>query len=222
MATTKSRPATLPRPLPLIGHALQIRRAPLEFVESLRPCGDVVTIRLGPKPVYVVNSPDLIRRVLVTEARSFGAVGLILEKVRPFIGDGLITLRGADHRRHRRMLQPAFHRDSIARYVAVMYQLAAQRADSWQDGQQVMADVEMMELATGVVGKTLFSLDLEQGLVDEVVACMPVVLEGVRKRLLAPIGLIERLPTAGNRRFEAAIQRVLTIASSGADRLDRI
>jgi cytochrome P450 len=194
--------------LPLIGHALRFRRAPLEFIESLRPFGDVVMIRLGPRPVYIVNSPDLIRRVLVTEAQSFGAVGLILDKVRPFIGDGLITLRGADHRRHRRMLQPAFHRSSIARYVDVMHQLAAERAGSWRDGQRIVADVEMMELATAVVGKTLFSLDLDRGLVDEVVESMPVLLEGIRKRLLAPTELLERLPTAGNRRFNAAIQRV--------------
>jgi cytochrome P450 len=194
--------------LPLIGHALRFRRAPLEFIESLRPFGDVVMIRLGPRPVYIVNSPDLIRRVLVTEAQSFGAVGLILDKVRPFIGDGLITLRGADHRRHRRMLQPAFHRSSIARYVDVMHQLAAERAGSWRDGQRIVADVEMMVLATAVVGKTLFSLDLDRGLVDEVVESMPVLLEGIRKRLLAPTELLERLPTAGNRRFNAAIQRV--------------
>lgn len=207
MAMTKTRPI-LPRPLPLFGHALRFRRAPLEFIESLRPLGDVVVIRLGPNPVYIVNNPDLIRRVLVTEAQSFGAVGLLLEKVRPFIGDGLITLRGADHGRHRRMLQPAFHRSSIARYVDVMHRLAAERAGSWRDRQQIVADVEMMELATAVVGKTLFSLDLDQGLVDEVVASMPVLLDGIRKRLLAPTDLLEKLPTADNRRFKAAIQRV--------------
>jgi cytochrome P450 len=208
MVTSTNGPATLPRPLPLVGHALRFRRAPLDFIESLRPFGDVVMIRLGPKPAYIVNSPDLIRRILVTEAPSFGAVGLLLEKVRPFIGDGLITLRGADHRRHRRMLQPAFHRSSIARYVDVMHRLAAERAGAWRDGQQIVADVEMMELATAVVGKTLFSLDLDEGLVDEVVDSMPVLLEGIRKRLMAPVELLEKLPTAGNRRFNAAIQRV--------------
>src|SRR6185436_20008824 len=186
---------TPPKPLPLVGHAIHFIRSPLEFIESLRPCGDVVRIRLGTRPVYIVNSPDLIRRILVTEAQSFGAVGLLLEKVRPIIGDGLITLRGADHRRHRRMLQPAFHHESIGRYVDVMYHLAAERADSWHDGQQMVADVEMMELATGIVGKTLFSLDLDHRLVDEVVDCMPVLLEGIRRRLLAPVGLLEKLPT---------------------------
>ncbi len=45
MATTTIRPATLPRPLPLLGHALRFRRQPLEFIESLRPLGDIVERR---------------------------------------------------------------------------------------------------------------------------------------------------------------------------------
>jgi cytochrome P450 len=89
-----------------------------------------------------------------------------------------------------------------------MHRLAAERAASWRDGQQIVADVEMMELATAVVGKTLFSLDLDQGLVDEVVASMPILLDGIRKRVLAPTDLLEKLPTADNRRFNAAISRV--------------
>jgi len=75
--------------------------------------------------------------------------------------------------------------------VDVMHHLAAERAGSWRDGQQIVADVEMMELATAVVGKTLFSLDLEQSSVDEVADSMPVLLDGIRKRLLAPTELLE-------------------------------
>jgi cytochrome P450 len=213
MVTAQTPPATrprprLPRPLPLLGHALAFRRRPLEFLESLRPLGDVVAIRLGPKPVYVVNSPDLIRRVFVTDADAFEGGGALLEKVRPLIGDGLITLRGAAHQRHRRLLQPAFHRRRIASYVDVMRRLATAMTDSWQDGQQITADVEMMELAMAVVGKTLFSMEFESSAVDEVVRSMPIVLDGVRKRLLAPTGLLEKLPTAENRRFNAAVRRI--------------
>lgn len=199
--------ATLPRALPLLGHALRFKRQPLEFLESLRPLGEVVAIRLGPKPAYVVNSPDLVRRILVAEAQAFEA-GLLLDKVKPFIGNGLITLRGTDHTRHRRLLQPAFHHNSIARYVEVMRQLATKTVGSWREGQQIVADVEMMELATAVVGKTLFSMDLGRDVVDEVVRLMPMLLEGVRKRLMAPTELLEKLPTVGNRRFNAAIRRI--------------
>lgn len=207
MVTTKVRPPTLPRPLPFLGHALRFRRQPLDFIESVRPLGDVVTIRLGLKPVHIVNDPDLIRRVLVVDAQMF-ELGVLLDKVQPFIGRGLITLRGAMHRQHRRLLQPAFHHSRIARYAEVMRQLAIARSDSWLEGQQVAVDVEMMELAMAVVGKTLFSTDLNQEAVDEVVRSMPILLDGIRKRVMAPTDLLERLPTADNRRFNAAIGRI--------------
>jgi cytochrome P450 len=203
MATT----ATMPRPLPVLGHALRFRRRPLEFLESLRPMGDVVAIRLGPRTAYVVNSPDLVRRVLVADAARFEA-GLLLEKVKPFIGNGLITLRGATHTRHRRLLQPAFHSRRIARYADVMQGLAAARVEAWRTDAPVKADVEMMELAMAVVGRTLFSTDLDQGIVDEVLRSLPILLDGVRKRMLAPTDLLERLPTRDNRRFNAAIRRL--------------
>jgi pentalenene oxygenase len=207
LTTPRTAPAALPRALPLLGHALRFKREPLEFLESLRALGDIVTIQLGTKPAYVINNPDLVRRMLVAQASAFEA-GLLLDKVKPFIGNGLITLRGSDHTRHRRLLQPAFHHSSIARYVEMMRQLAAERAGSWRAGQQIVADVEMMDLATAVVGKTLFSMDLGRSVIDEVVGLMPVLLEGIRKRLTAPTELLEKLPTAGNRRFNAAIQRI--------------
>ncbi|HZN18496.1 MAG TPA: cytochrome P450 [Micromonosporaceae bacterium] len=204
---TEVRTPSPPRPLPLLGHALHLRRQPLEFLESLRPLGEVVTIRLGPKLVYVVNSPDLVRRVLVGEAHKFDP-GVQLEKVRPFLGNGLITSRGATHRRQRRLLQPAFHQRRIAHYAETMQRLATARADSWEEGRRITADVEMMELAMAVVGRTLFSTDLDQDAVNEVISAMPVVLDGVTRRVLAPTGLLERLPTPENRRFNRAIRRI--------------
>jgi cytochrome P450 len=154
-----------------------------------------------------VNSPELIRRALVVEAQKF-EIGVLLDKVKPAIGNGLITLRGAAHRRHRRLLQPAFHHSRIALYADVMRRLAAARADAWEEGQPVAADVEMMELAMAIVGKTLFSMDLGQDAVDEVVSSMPILLDGITKRMLAPTELLEKLPTADNRRFNAAVRRI--------------
>src|SRR5262245_37264784 len=64
MRSTPLPPARLPRGLPLLGHALQLLRNPWTFLATARPLGDVVEIRIGPRPAYLVNNPDLIRRVL--------------------------------------------------------------------------------------------------------------------------------------------------------------
>ena len=75
-----------------------------------------------------------------------------------------------------------------------MRRLATARADSWLEDRPIAADVEAMELAMAVVGRTLFSMDFDQDEVDEVVGAFPILLDGIRKRLLAPTDLLERCP----------------------------
>ncbi len=65
---------TLPHAAPILGHALQFKREPLEFLRSVRPYGDVVVIKLGAKPAYVVNHHDLIRRILVHDVSKFARI----------------------------------------------------------------------------------------------------------------------------------------------------
>ena len=72
MRSTSPEPTRLPRALPLLGHALHLLRDPLSFLTTAWPLGDVVKIRIGPQPAYLVNNPDLIRRILVKEAKKYG------------------------------------------------------------------------------------------------------------------------------------------------------
>jgi pentalenene oxygenase len=53
MSLARTTPAGLPRPLPLVGHALQLLRRPWEFLAAARPLGDIVEIRIGPAPAYL-------------------------------------------------------------------------------------------------------------------------------------------------------------------------
>src|SRR4029078_3464542 len=95
-------------------------RDPLGFFTNLaRTYGDVVHVRLGAEHAYLLNNPRYIRDVLVTHQQSFHK-GRALERARRMLGDGLLTSEGATHLRHRRLLQPAFHREAIASYASVM------------------------------------------------------------------------------------------------------
>src|SRR5690349_20109303 len=109
-ATTTAR---LPRALPLLGHALHLLRNPWDFLAAARPLGDVVPIRIGLGTAYIVNNPDLIRQVLVADARKYGK-GVQFDKLRPVLGNGLVTAAGEEHLKHRRLVQPAFHHSRIA------------------------------------------------------------------------------------------------------------
>nr|WP_042185737.1 cytochrome P450 [Kibdelosporangium sp. MJ126-NF4]CEL16852.1 cytochrome P450 [Kibdelosporangium sp. MJ126-NF4]CTQ91920.1 cytochrome P450 [Kibdelosporangium sp. MJ126-NF4] len=192
--------------VPVLGHALAIARDPMGFIQRLRACGDVVAFYLGPVRVYQINSPELIRRVLVTDAHRFGR-GRIFAKARQLLGDGLATSDEPVHMRQRRIMQPAFHRDRIAEYVDIMRSETDHFAESWRDGQVVMLDRQIAGLTLAVTARTLFRADMGTAAVAEIGRSLAPVLNGVTRRAMVP-SAYERIPTPGNRRFAAALRRL--------------
>jgi cytochrome P450 len=108
MSTVLQTVPTAPGRLPVLGHAVPMRVRPLVFLQSLRTHGEVVKIYVGPVPVYVLTSPEVVRRVLVEETHKVDQ-GRVFDKIRPVLGNGVATSEGAFHHRQRRLMQPAFH-----------------------------------------------------------------------------------------------------------------
>ncbi|TWV38564.1 cytochrome P450 [Streptomyces misionensis] len=208
--TAAARPTSPPVArgrLPLIGHGLHMWRRPLEFLDTLTAYDPVVAIHLGPKPTYVLTSPDLVHRVMVSEAADY-AKGRSFEKLRDYLGNGLATSEGSFHLRQRRLMQPAFHHAHIAHYARTMADLATARATSWRPGQDIDVTQEMHDLSLAVLTSTLFSTALDEGLAAEIRDTVPVVLRGMYIRVLDPTNLWQRLPTPGNRRLADAHRRL--------------
>ena len=206
----------MPGGYPFLGHALQLRSHPLEFVRSLRAEGDVVTFRLGPQKAYAVNHPELIRQMLVADAKKFEK-GKMFEKGRLVSRSGLFTSEGDFHLRQRRIIQPLFHHSNIARYTATMWEVAQSRVDSWRDGQEVLMNQELFSLALATVTKVLFSTELSDQRSAEFQQSVPVLLEGLARRALAPIDLLDKLPTPMNRRFDQALRAMENVVNSIID-----
>ena len=206
----------MPGGYPFLGHALQIRFHPLEFVQSLRTEGDVVAFRLGPQQAYAVNHPDLIRQMLVADAKKFEK-GKMFEKGRLVARNGLFTSEGDFHLRQRRIIQPLFQHSHIARYTAAMWAVTQSRVDSWRDGQEVRVDQEFFSLALAVATKVLFSTEISDQWSLEVQQSLPVLLEGLARRALTPIDLLDKLPTPMNRRFGKALRAMENVVNSIID-----
>ncbi|WP_316525526.1 cytochrome P450 [Kitasatospora brasiliensis] len=203
--TTRFTAATAPGALPLLGHAAALLRRPHAFVAGLPAHGDLVRLRLGPLRAYVVCHPELVRRML-TEDRVFDKGGPLVDKAREVFGNGLATCPAAAHRRRRRMLQPAFHRDRLPGYAALMTEEIAAATASWRDGDVIDVPAAMYRLTTAVTARCLFAAHERAGSLP-VHESMDVVTRGVARRVLLPPGA-DRLPTPGNRRFRRA-QRCL-------------
>ena len=176
---------------------------PLAFFTNLaRTYGDVAYLRMGGEHLFLLSDPRHIRDVLVTHQRSF-IKGRGLERAKRLLGNGLLTSEGAAHLRQRRLIQPAFHRDRIASYAAVMTGYADHVCTRWADGSDVDVAQEMMRLTLAIVGKTLFDTDVEARARD-VGAAMTAVMESFWTFMLPFARIIERLPVPGLRRSRAA------------------
>ncbi|MEV1023679.1 cytochrome P450 [Streptomyces sp. NPDC050264] len=208
-ATTAPAPTTARAPgrVPLLGHVLQLLIRPREFFNGLRGSGDVVTIGLGPARAYVVNDPALVHQILTRDVRKLDK-GVAYEKSAPFLGDGLLNSSEPTHMAHRRLLQPAFHHHRIADYSRHMREAIAERTARWSDGQTLPLDQEIHGYAVTVVCRALFSSGLGDTVADEVETSLPVLLEGVKRRIAFPVRWVEKLPTPANRRFERARERL--------------
>lgn len=140
---------------------MRFRRSPLEYIAGTgRRSVDIKKISFGKFQLFHVNHPELVRDVLVTHDWNFvKARGLRSSK--PILGNGLLTSEGELHRRQRRLAQPAFHSARLSSYASVMVECAVRAADTWVCGQIYAVDQEMMRLTLQIVGRTLFSADVE-------------------------------------------------------------
>lgn len=183
------------------------RARPIEFLtEIAAKYGDIPYFRLGPYHAYLINHPDYVRDVLVTNQANF-TKSRALQRARVLLGQGLLTSEGKSHLRQRRLVQPAFHRERLAGYAAVMSDYAVRVRDRWQPDTTLDIANEMMRLTLGVVGKTLFSADVESE-APEIGQALTTVLKMFRMLMMPFSEYLEKLPLPSIRRFEKARDRL--------------
>jgi cytochrome P450 len=197
-----------PKGLPLLGQFLDFRRDPVSFL--LRTArgypGEVVRFRQGPRGVYVVKHPDLVKEVLVTRQHEFSK-SRALQWAKLFLGDGLLTSEGEFHTRQRRLAQPAFHRQRIGGYAADMVERAVEARERWTAGQVLDLDGEMMRLTLAVVSRSLFGTDVA-GAASEIREDLATIVSLFPRFALPLFGLIQKLPLPSNVRFDRAVARL--------------
>lgn len=195
-----------PGRLPLAGHALSVLRRPMEFIKEQRSHGDLVQLWLGPQSFYIVNTPELLRELLAVRHGDF-VKGKTFDMARPVLGDGLLSSDGEFHRRQRQLIQPAFHHDRVAHYAIVMRDVAELHSERWNSGQTIEFNETMMEIALTVVMKSLFSEGLDNAVLSEFMSLQPTLLRGFVRRAFLPVGVLHKIPTPENRRYDRAGKR---------------
>jgi cytochrome P450 len=189
-----------PRPVPLVGDLLAFRADRLAFLTRLaEDRGDVAGFRIGPYRVWLLSHPDLVQDALVAHPERFRK-GPVLQRARLVLGDGLLTAEGDHHRRHRRLLQPAFHPRRIAGYAEVMVDRAAATTGRWTEGEPLDLHAETVRMTLATAGVTLLGSDVE-GDIDLVERAIDDLLSAYRLAFV-PFGWrLQHLPVGPPRRL---------------------
>jgi cytochrome P450 len=142
-----------------------------ESLERLRDYfarfGDVYRIFAPARGVYnyVINHPDDIKRVLLTNHRNY-TKGEGIDRVKILLGNGIMTSEGEFWRRQRRMMQPSFHRRVIDRFSTLLSEVNEKYAQRWAEmsarGEPVNVSNDTSELTLEIVLKSIFGSDLER------------------------------------------------------------
>ncbi len=178
-------------------------RDPFRFLtRAVRKYGDIAHLQAGQRHDYLINHPDYIKAVL-----SAGEDVMLRSFPRPLkrlLGNGLLTIQGDAHRCERRLLQPMFHQNQIARYARLITEQSTSFSARWRDGQSLDISAEMLHLTMLIIMHTLVSLDIEDQ-AEKIGQLLSAVLEMTyRYRVPYLDKLFSRLPMPGVRRYHRA------------------
>lgn len=183
-----------------LGALRAFRRDPLGLLERLAAEGDVVRLRVPGADAYLLNHPDLVHDVLVTDHRAFRK-GPTIQAARLLLGESLLTSEGDSHLRQRRLIQPMFHHDRIAGYASAMARHGERVAGRWRHGVEIDAHAEMASLTLAVVAETLFGADVDDAKSALVTRALTQTL-AMFDRVYSPLfRVLVRLPTPTMRRY---------------------
>ena len=205
---------------------LEAFRNPSAFLLKLSSKGqDIGEFKAGPVHIVCVNRPEWVHTILVERAGAFRKMPAV-KTLQVFTGDGLLVNDGATWVKHRRLAAPAFHHKRILAYQAIAAQAAREAIAGWRDGQIIDLEQEMKRLTLTVVGRALFTRDVNEvadGLSHDIDTALNYV-NNLSGRVTLPVvrslARHDRQALAAIARVDAAVRNLIRARRSSAPRAE--
>ncbi|WP_276299107.1 cytochrome P450 [Halorussus lipolyticus] len=189
-----------PSGLPFLGNTHQLAGGLLDSLEewSDQYDEDVIQFSFLGDEMYLLTHPDHIQRVLVDGRDDFGRTKFGQEIFGEIEEDSLSVSEGAEWKRQRQIMQPAFYRNRLLPFADDISEYADERISKWDEPFDMQE--EMKTLAMDVLTKALFDMDTRgrESVAEETASAM------VEKSDFTSINayLPEWVPTHANRKFK--------------------
>ncbi len=233
-APIPSAAAPGPRGAPFAGVARELIAGAPRYINQLADTyGPFVRFDVFFNRFYLVSDPEMIREVLVTQVANFPKDQRDVAILDRAVGHGLVSANGEEHRRQRRLTQPAFHTSRIDAYAGTMVEYTEAMLDEWDAGWPAgeARDVAgaMRELTMLIVARTLFGADrvAMRATAERIGAAIHTLQASADREFQAAFLPPDWLPTAHNRQRRAAravldqtIDRLIAERRAAAGRAD--
>lgn len=197
----------IPQRLRASGNLFRFFFRPEQFIARATARGPICQVDLSFSAPYVISDPDLIDDVLVRRSKLF-IKDRLTRDLALVIGNGLLVSDGDFWRRQRRLAQPAFHRERIAAYAAMMVDHAERLSASWREGQEIDIHAAMMRVTLDIVAATLFSSGVDRAVADTIGEALDEIMGRFSNPAYGLFPWLAGLPLATNRRYDRARERL--------------
>ncbi|UHA60560.1 cytochrome P450 [Metabacillus litoralis] len=188
---------------PRLQNFIEFQKDPLFSFLNMLDKGDIVSLRTGFKPSFIVNSPEFVKEILVTKD-SFFRKGRTTKVLRRTIGDGLLTTEKEEHRRQKNYYQPIFYKERLNHYAMTMVEETKKLVETLHHRKNCNLSDEMMQLTLVIISKVMFATDLEKN--KELLAkAVSETIEQTAHTLLSPVILPLNVPTKRHKIHKKAI-----------------
>lgn len=198
-----------PAGTPILGNIPdQVRQGMLNFyVNVWETYGDVARMQTGPVVMHQIIHPDHVHYVLVQNRDNY-TKGLSHEKMRLFLGNGLLTSNGTFWKRQRRLMQPKYTPRGIAQFADIMVSATQQLVAEWTTfpaGHTFDMNEEMLRLTMSIISRAMFNVDISESF-SEASDMLSFMLRFVSERSLAIIDPPLFIPTPLNKQYKHALK----------------
>ncbi len=190
---------------PLFGSSRTYARDPFRFLSALEAAyGDVARFDMGPMDTVMVANPDVIERILVSDADRFRKPDFQGDALGDLLGEGLLLSEGETWERQRELANPAFTMSRLAGMADRITGHAESLLSEWTAGDVVDVERSMTHVTLDVILDLMMGVELPDERVTEIqeqLVPLGARFEPDPVRFAAP----EWVPMPGDREFAAAV-----------------
>lgn len=157
---------------------------------------DVLRLRILLRDVIVVNSPQLIKHILLDRVENYRKSPIQRRVLGPLLGESLLMSEGELWRRHRRIIAPIFRPQRIEQFTETMAAAVQEMLQEWSRvprGEAVDVAGAMSALALTIITRAMFSSEPDSDMAA-IVSTIPEYQRSVRPHLFDLLGLPQWVP----------------------------